>query len=139
MDIWFAIAVAVGLVLFILFDRGSRPSSVLLYAVLVVAVAAGLLRAMGTPRPLEWHLLKLTEAHVIGYQLDEPRTIYLYLAGRPPLSLSMAWRDDVAQDLVDAERNRREGEALVMRWDEGADVPSIDRIPAVPGPRKERG
>lgn len=76
------------------------------YAGLVVGMLALWYLSMGLPRP---QVVAIPDGTVVGYRLDEPRHIYLWLVpngSAQPLALALPWRDDVAGSLVDAARRR---------------------------------
>src|SRR5579883_1578173 len=67
------------------------------YAGLVVGILLLWYAALGQPRPQYLHIPSGT---VLGYHLDEPNAIYLWLmpnGSAQPLALQLPWYDDVQQ------------------------------------------
>jgi len=86
------------------------------YAGLVVGILLLWYAALGQPRPQYLHIPSGT---VLGYHLDEPNAIYLWLmpnGSAQPLALQLPWYDDVASNLLDAARHRNNpGDSLKMK------------------------
>jgi hypothetical protein len=90
------------------------------FAGFVVGILLLWYAALGLPRPQYLHVPHGT---VLGYQLDQPRAIYLWLmpdGSAQPLALQLPWREDVASNLVDVARHRGEGgDSLKMKTGRG--------------------
>jgi hypothetical protein len=101
-----ALALAVGLLS--IYGRSST-----LRAAGFAGFVAGILllwyTALGLPRP---QYLQVPHGTVLGYSLDQPRAIYLWLmpdGSTQPLALQLPWKEDIASNLVDVARHRGEG------------------------------
>lgn len=90
------------------------------YAGLIVAVGLLWYTSLGLPRP---QYLQVPHGTVLGYRLDEPKAIYLWLipdGSAVPLALQLPWRQDVASNLVDATRHRgNPGDTIKMKNQRG--------------------
>lgn len=111
--IFAALALAIGLV-----SIYGRTASVRAggFAGFVVGILFLWYTALGIPRPQYLHVPHGT---VLGYHLDQPNAIYLWLmpdGSAQPLALQLPWREDVASNLVDVARHRGEaGENLKIK------------------------
>jgi hypothetical protein len=76
------------------------------YACLVAGMLLLWYTSMGLPRP---QYLQVPHGTVLGYRLDEPNAIYLWLipdGAVRPLALELPWRNDVAKNLLEAAGSR---------------------------------
>jgi hypothetical protein len=81
---------------------------------LTLGLAAALWQtSLGRPRP---PLLEDPSGTVIGYQLDEPRAIYLWVVGpgeHAPTSFALPWSEQQASQLQQAsEQAKKQGDSL---------------------------
>lgn len=116
--IFAALSLAVGLVSIYGRSASLRAAS---YAGLVAGTLLLWYMSLGLPRPEYFHVPSGT---VLGYRLDEPKAIYLWLVPNgsvEPLALELPWREEVANNLVDAARRRgNPGDSLQMSSAHGA-------------------
>lgn len=112
-----ALALGVGLV-------SIYAASAWLRAGAYVGLVAGVLflwyASLGLPRP---EYFRVPSGTVLGYRLDEPNAIYLWLVpngSAQPLALQLPWHADVASNLVDAARRRgNPGDSIKLRSERG--------------------
>ena len=84
------------------------------YAALVVSVLLLWHVSLGLPRPD----YIVPTGTVLGYSLDEPRAIYLWLipdSATQPLAVEVPWNAELAGKLVDAARRQTRGSLLRVR------------------------
>ena len=86
------------------------------YASLVAGMLLLWYCSMGLPRP---QYLQVPHGTVLGYRLDEPKAIYLWLVpdgDAQPLALELPWRNDIARNLVEAAGSRgNPGDRIKMK------------------------
>ena len=86
------------------------------YACLVAGMLLLWYSSLGIPRP---QFLQVPKGTVLGYRLDEPKAIYLWLVpdgAVRPLALELPWRNDVAKNLVEAAGSRgNSGDSIRMK------------------------
>lgn len=101
--IFAALALAVGLVSIYARSATVRAGG---FAGFVAGILLLWYTALGLPRPQYLHVPHGT---VLGYHLDQPKAIYLWLmpdGSAQPLALQLPWQQDVASNLVDAAKHR---------------------------------
>ncbi len=129
-----ALALLTGLVL-----RSPHRLSVKLLALAVPALflpllwlATGEILGRAKPVQLEWWRARVESVTVIASHLREGEGIYLWLllpGGEEPRAYVLPWRQQLAEDLVEASREAREnGTAVIMRL---PFEPSLDDRPPV--------
>lgn len=115
-------AVALGITLLGIFWSPSPVGRrmVPLFGLLLAMVGATGLEHLGKPRPLASEWREIGEAPVVAHVIDEPRAIYLLLAGTPPRLYEVPYSESMHQKLKDAEAQRGEEGFTILKKAPGA-------------------
>ncbi len=100
---------------FLLWDR-CRVTPAMVFALLSVTVAVGLVEMTARPKPINMEWRTAEEADVLWYELDEGQALYFVLwMPRGPRFYVMPWDGEQAEQLLKAGREAGEGGTIKMR------------------------
>ena len=113
--------------------RDPSPKRASIFALFAVLSLASILDSLGAPKPfwMEWR----KDLYVVALEYDPGVSIFVWVRGNPPIAYSMPWSEKQAEQLERGLREAKEkGNAglLIYRTDYGEFVPYPEPVRGAP-------